>query len=424
MKTCFRILLALLLSVQVKAATASVQANTTTGVITAPSNFFTGNSSAINGVVSASLIASGTLPVARLPQFSGGNVASSGAGTVALNFDPTLFTGNFSLWDATQSSRTWTANLSGLTDPIWTFSNNSADLTQGVLKYGGNAVGTSANHLGFFAATTSAQLFGMISDEVGATSGALIRVGGTPQDGYVAKFNSADSTVTWQSSGVGGVVGPGTVTENSIAIFSDTTGNLLGKVTLGSDLTYLGVNGSVPSFGGINAIAITAGTIDPARISGDYTVGTLTATAVIVTGTGESTFPLSDGAMSADDTYSGLVRTGLNNSGGVTQWDTVYLNGSSQWVLADANGSGTYPCRGIAVATVATANATTIITRGTIRNDAWTWTPGGNIYLSATAGGLTQTPPSTTGDKVQVLGYALDADTMAVEISPDYGTSP
>lgn len=127
---------------------------------------------------------------------------------------------------------------------------------------------------------------------------------------------------------------------------------------------------------------------------------------------------------SSDDTSAGTYRTGLNNSGGVTQWDAVYLNGSSQWVLADANGSGTYPCRGLAIATVATANATTIITRGTVRNDAWNWTPGGNIYLSTTAGGLTQTAPTTSGDKQQVIGYALDADTMAVEISPDYFTAP
>lgn len=127
--------------------------------------------------------------------------------------------------------------------------------------------------------------------------------------------------------------------------------------------------------------------------------------------------------LASDDTYRGFVRSGLN-SGGVTQWDAVYMNGSSQWVIADANGTGTYPVRGIAVATVSTGNATTVLSRGTIRNDAWNWTPGGNIYLSATAGGLTQTAPSTTGDIVQVIGYALDADTMAVEISADYGTAP
>ncbi len=129
-------------------------------------------------------------------------------------------------------------------------------------------------------------------------------------------------------------------------------------------------------------------------------------------------------ALGSDDTYEGSQIVGLNNSGGVTQWDTVYLNSSSQWVLADANGSGTYPARGIVAATQSTGVATIVITSGTIRNDAWSWTIGGTIYLSVTAGGMTQTPPATTGDKVQVIGYALTADIMAVAISADYGTAP
>jgi hypothetical protein len=128
--------------------------------------------------------------------------------------------------------------------------------------------------------------------------------------------------------------------------------------------------------------------------------------------------------LGTDDTYEGIQITGLNNTGGVTQWDVVYLNSSSQWVLADANGVSTYPARGIATATVATGNATTVLVSGVIRNDAWNWTVGGTIYLSDTAGGLTQTAPSTTGDKVQVIGYALTADIMAVAISADYGTAP
>lgn len=133
---------------------------------------------------------------------------------------------------------------------------------------------------------------------------------------------------------------------------------------------------------------------------------------------------ISGSTLGSDDTYTGIDFTGLNNSGGVTQWDAVYLNGSSQWVLADANGSGTYPCRGLAVATVAGGGSTTVIMQGVARNDAWTWTPGGTIYLSTTAGGLTQTAPSTTGDKVQTIGFAIDADTMRVFPSGDYGTAP
>ena len=127
-------------------------------------------------------------------------------------------------------------------------------------------------------------------------------------------------------------------------------------------------------------------------------------------------------ALSSDDSYSGSVITGLNNSGGVTQWDSVYLNSSSQWVIADANGSGTYPARGMAVATVADGEATSVLVHGTVRNDGWNWTIGGSLYLSATAGGLTQTAPSTSGDKVQVVGFALTADIAFFDFNSVYLT--
>jgi hypothetical protein len=122
-------------------------------------------------------------------------------------------------------------------------------------------------------------------------------------------------------------------------------------------------------------------------------------------------------ALATDDTYNGTTIAGLNNSGGVTQWEIVYLNASSQWVLADANGTGTYPARGIAIATATTGNATTVLIQGTVRNDAWDWTPGGTLYLSATPGALTQSAPSTSGDKVQQVGYALTADIAAFDFA-------
>lgn len=116
------------------------------------------------------------------------------------------------------------------------------------------------------------------------------------------------------------------------------------------------------------------------------------------------------GVHASDDTWFGLAIPGYNNTGGVTQWDAVYLNGSSQWVLADANGTGTTPALGLAVSTETTGNPVTVMTRGSVRNDAWAWTPGGLIYVSTTAGGLTQTQPATVGDEVQAVGYALTAD--------------
>lgn len=118
-----------------------------------------------------------------------------------------------------------------------------------------------------------------------------------------------------------------------------------------------------------------------------------------------------------DDTYHGTIIQGFNNSGGVTQWDAVYLNSSGAWVKADADGSGTFPVRGIAVSTVSTGGQTMVLNEGIFRDDGGTaWTIGGTIYLSTTAGALTQTAPSTTGNTVQPLGYATAAHIIWVHI--------
>ncbi len=114
-------------------------------------------------------------------------------------------------------------------------------------------------------------------------------------------------------------------------------------------------------------------------------------------------------AHSADNLLTGTVISGLNAGATITQWQAVYLGSSSTWLLADANGSGTYPARGLAVAAYSNTNPATILVQGTVRHDAWSWTPGGTLYLSDTAGDLTQTVPSSSGDKVQQVGFALTA---------------
>ena len=90
--------------------------------------------------------------------------------------------------------------------------------------------------------------------------------------------------------------------------------------------------------------------------------------------------------------------------------------------MVDANGSGTFPVRGLATAAYTNGNAAVVLDDGVARNDAWTWTIGGTIYLSATAGGLTQTAPATSADKVNIVGYALTADSMRVKPSVEYLT--
>lgn len=127
-------------------------------------------------------------------------------------------------------------------------------------------------------------------------------------------------------------------------------------------------------------------------------------------------------AHGSDDTYAGTTIAGLNAGATIAQWEPVYLGASSTWLLADANGSGTFPARGLAVAAYVNTDPAIILVLGTVRNDAWAWTPGGVIYLSGTAGALTQTAPSTSGDNVQQVGFALTADIAFFDFNSTYVT--
>lgn len=51
----------------------------------------------------------------------------------------------------------------------------------------------------------------------------------------------------------------------------------------------------------------------------------------------------------------------------------------------------------------------------------WGFTPGEPVYL-AEGGGFTQTKPADSGDLVQSLGVAVEAEVIHLDIDPDYTT--
>jgi len=114
----------------------------------------------------------------------------------------------------------------------------------------------------------------------------------------------------------------------------------------------------------------------------------------------------------ADDSFNGPGQiTGKLTGEAITQWQAVYLTSSGTWGIADADAAGKFPAWGIATATIGTGTNLVVLTQGVIRNDAWAWTTNGApLYLSDTAGGLSQTPPGTTGDGVQLFGKVLSDD--------------
>jgi hypothetical protein len=124
-----------------------------------------------------------------------------------------------------------------------------------------------------------------------------------------------------------------------------------------------------------------------------------------------------------NNTSFGLKFLSVTNSGGVSQWDVCYINSSGQLVKASATTAGTAnPGIVLAEATTSTGLTCNTLLQGVVRNDSWSWTPGGKIFLGTTAGSMTQTAPATTGNAVQVLGTALTATIIRFFPSNDYGT--
>jgi len=61
-----------------------------------------------------------------------------------------------------------------------------------------------------------------------------------------------------------------------------------------------------------------------------------------------------------------------------------------------------------------------MLIRGFYKETGWSWTQGATLYLSTTAGTLTQTQPPGTGDIVRVVGYALSTDEIFFDPSKDW----
>lgn len=160
--------------------------------------------------------------------------------------------------------------------------------------------------------------------------------------------------------------------------------------------------------------AIGAAPTESPTFTGTVTIPTLTSTSATA-----DTLAFSR-TLGTDHTFHGTTITGINAGATIAQFEAVYYDFTAgEWLLADANGTNTHPADGIALAAGTDGNALTVLTQGFVRDDTWNWSAG-PIYLSGTAGALTQTAPSTSGDKVQIVGKAISADVALFKFDPTY----
>jgi hypothetical protein len=111
----------------------------------------------------------------------------------------------------------------------------------------------------------------------------------------------------------------------------------------------------------------------------------------------------------ADHSWCGDVSSeSVNEDAGL--FGLLYLN-SAGYKMAKADADATLPC--VALQLVAGTGTKKILKRGYARDDTWTWTVGQSLWVSTgTAGLITSTKPSTSGNRIQYIGEAISADVI------------
>lgn len=178
---------------------------------------------------------------------------------------------------------------------------------------------------------------------------------------------------------------------------------------------------TTPDLGTPSAVVLTNGTGLPAS---GIAAGVLGATITL----GESTGNIAlDAALSADGTWSGITEAGTAGATLAFGDLVYYAPADSRWELADASAASTsgHVKLGICVlAAAANGDPTNILLVGKVRADAAfpALSVGDPVYVSETAGDITDAQPTTEDAVIRVIGFANTADELYFNPSPDYIT--
>lgn len=124
-----------------------------------------------------------------------------------------------------------------------------------------------------------------------------------------------------------------------------------------------------------------------------------------------------DSTLETDHTSSGIKGYFQNGTASTVHFgDVAYVATDGQLELADSDdGADEMPAVGMVLEDITTLASGYYLMYGIVRDDTWNWTIGGEIYvkaLSASGSTMTQTKPAVSGDRIQIVGIALSADTM------------
>ena len=105
-------------------------------------------------------------------------------------------------------------------------------------------------------------------------------------------------------------------------------------------------------------------------------------------------------------------------TGSTTQGELCYYKSDGAWAAADADAASTSGGCLLAIALGTDPDVDGMLLRGMFTLDHDPGTIADELYVSTTAGDITGTPPSGSGDVVRVVGYCLDSTNGQIWFNP------
>jgi hypothetical protein len=112
--------------------------------------------------------------------------------------------------------------------------------------------------------------------------------------------------------------------------------------------------------------------------------------------------------------YGDIVTFG---TGTISAGKLYYYTNLGQWAEADAGGTAT--STGLLAFSLGSSVSAGMLIRGYIRNSSFTTSTGDVLYIGLTTGTIINTPPSSVGEVVRIVGYSIDGTNEVIYFNPD-----